>query len=154
MPIVERGQRFHGLTPDGQRVLHWANAILEHWASLQQEIAAPAQHVGRADRAPLIGVIPSGLPMAALISKAIQRQHPGIELTVLSQSSIEILRNLEDFSIDVGLTYLDNEPIEGMRAEADLSRSATACSFARTIPAGRAHRRSRGKMRPRNHSAC
>ena len=30
---------------------------------------------------------------------------------------VEILRNLEDFSIDVGLTYLDNEPIEGMRAE-------------------------------------
>jgi len=24
---------------------------------------------------------------------------------------------LEDFSIDIGLTYLDNEPIEGMRAE-------------------------------------
>ena len=36
---------------------------------------------------------------------------------VLSQSSIDILRHLEDFSIDVGLTYLDNEPIEGMRAE-------------------------------------
>ncbi|HEX6001895.1 MAG TPA: LysR substrate-binding domain-containing protein [Hyphomicrobiaceae bacterium] len=37
---------------------------------------------------------------------------------MLSQSSIEILRYLEDFSIDVGLSYLDNEPIEGMRAEA------------------------------------
>jgi DNA-binding transcriptional LysR family regulator len=39
-------------------------------------------------------------------------------LTILSQSSIDILRNLEEFSIDVGLTYLDNEPIEGMRSEA------------------------------------
>jgi DNA-binding transcriptional LysR family regulator len=37
---------------------------------------------------------------------------------VLSQSSIEILHRLEDFTIDVGLTYLDNEPIEGMRSEA------------------------------------
>jgi DNA-binding transcriptional LysR family regulator len=53
--------------------------------------------------------------MAALITKTIQDQHPGIELTVLSQSSIEILRR---FAIDVGLTYLDNEPIEGMRSEA------------------------------------
>ena len=35
---------------------------------------------------------------------------------MLSERSIEILRNLEDFSIDVGLTYLDNEPIEGMRS--------------------------------------
>ena len=56
--------------------------------------------------------------MAALMTKAMQAHHPGIELTILSQSSIEILRHLEDFSIDVGLTYLDNEPIEGMRAEA------------------------------------
>ena len=37
---------------------------------------------------------------------------------MLSHSSIDILRHLEDFTIDVGLTYLDNEPIEGMRAEA------------------------------------
>jgi DNA-binding transcriptional LysR family regulator len=34
------------------------------------------------------------------------------------KAQIDILRNLEDFSIDVGLTYLDNEPIEGMRSEA------------------------------------
>jgi DNA-binding transcriptional LysR family regulator len=56
--------------------------------------------------------------MAALITKAIHQRHPDVELVVLSQSSIEILRHLEDFSIDVGLTYLDNEPIEGMRWEA------------------------------------
>src|SRR5262245_25469336 len=39
VPIVERGQRFHGLTPDGQRVLKWANAILDNWSALQQDIA-------------------------------------------------------------------------------------------------------------------
>ncbi len=65
-----------------------------------------------------MGVIFSARPMAAVISKAVQERYPDIELTVLSQSSIEILRYLEDFSIDVGLSYLDNEPIEGMRAEA------------------------------------
>jgi len=37
---------------------------------------------------------------------------------LLSQSSIDMLRYLEDFSIDIGLTSLDNEPIEGMRSEA------------------------------------
>src|SRR5262249_43691079 len=39
VPIVERGQRFHGLTPEGERVLNWANAILDNWSSLQQDIA-------------------------------------------------------------------------------------------------------------------
>jgi DNA-binding transcriptional LysR family regulator len=35
---------------------------------------------------------------------------------VLSHSSEEILRGLADFSIDVGISYLDNEPIEGLLA--------------------------------------
>jgi DNA-binding transcriptional LysR family regulator len=118
VPIVERGQRFHGLTPEGERVLKWAHAILDNWSSLQQEIAKLRNVKGTLVGRLSLGVIPSALPMAALIAKAVQGRHPGIELTVLSQSSIEILRSLEEFSIDVGLSYLDNEPIEGMRAEA------------------------------------
>jgi len=118
VPIVERGQRFHGLTPGGERVVKWAHTILDNWASLQQEIATLRHTSGRLSGRLSVGVIPSALPMMAVMTKAIQARHPGVELTVLSQSSIEILRNLEDFTIDVGLTYLDNEPIEGMRSEA------------------------------------
>jgi len=118
VPIVERGQRFHGFTPDGERVLKWAHAILDNWSSLQQEIATLRNTSGSLAGRLSVGVIPSALPMAGLITKAIRDHHPRIELIVLSQSSIDILRNLEDFSIDVGLTYLDNEPIEGMRSEA------------------------------------
>jgi DNA-binding transcriptional LysR family regulator len=117
VPIVERGQRFHGLTPQGERVLTWANVILDNWHTLQQEIASLRGTAGALSGHLSVGVIPSALPMVALMTRAIQARHPSIELTVLSQSSIDILRHLEDFSIDVGLTYLDNEPIEGMRAE-------------------------------------
>jgi DNA-binding transcriptional LysR family regulator len=118
VPIVERGQRFHGFTPDGERVLKWAHAILDNWTSLQQEIETLRNTSGSLAGRLSVGVIPSALPMAGLITKAIRDHHPRVELIILSQSSIDILRNLEDFSIDVGLTYLDNEPIEGMRAEA------------------------------------
>ena len=117
VPIVERGHRFHGLTADGERVLKWAHAILDDWTSLQQEIAARRNSSGPLAGRLSIGVVPSALPMVALMTKAIQLRYPGIELTVLSQSSIEILRHLEEFAIDIGLTYLDNEPIEGMRSE-------------------------------------
>ena len=117
VPIVERGQRFVGLTPQGERVLSWANTILDNWNSLQQEIASLRDASGALTGHLSVGVIPSALPMAALITKAIQARHPLIELTVLSFSSIDILRQLEDFTIDIGLTYLDNEPIEGMRSE-------------------------------------
>jgi DNA-binding transcriptional LysR family regulator len=118
VPIVERGQRFHGLTPQGERVLTWAHTILGHWQTLQQEIASMRNtSVGTLTGHLSVGVVPSALPMAALITRAIQERHPGIELTVLSQSSIDILKHLDDFAVDIGLTYLDNEPIEGMRAE-------------------------------------
>ena len=118
VPIVERGQRFHGLTRDGERVLKWAHILLDNWTSLQQEIETLRNTAGALSGRLSIGVIPSALPMAGLIGQALRDRHPEVELTVLSQSSIDILRNLEDFSIDVGLTYLDNEPIEGMRSEA------------------------------------
>jgi DNA-binding transcriptional LysR family regulator len=40
--------------------------------------------------------------------------HPRVEFTVLSHSSEEILRGLSDFSIEAGITYLDNEPVAGL----------------------------------------
>ena len=117
VPIVERGQRFIGFTPDGERVLKWAHIILDNWSALQQDIAQRRDTAGALRGHLSVGVIPSALPMAALMAKAIHARHPGVELTILSHSSIEILRHLEEFTIDVGITYLDNEPVEGMRAE-------------------------------------
>jgi DNA-binding transcriptional LysR family regulator len=117
VPIVERGHRFLGFTPEGERVLKWARGILDTWSMLQQDIAtmhADGPMVGRLS----VGTIPTALPMATLVIKAIQATHPRIDVTVLSHTSIDILRQLEDFAIDIGLTYLDNEPIEGMRSEA------------------------------------
>ncbi len=36
--IVERGQRFHGFTAEGERVLKWAQVILDNWSAMRQEI--------------------------------------------------------------------------------------------------------------------
>lgn len=114
VPIVERGQRFVGLTPEGERVLKWAHLVLDNWQSLQQELAAiragSADLVGRL----ALGVIPSALPMVASLTNAMQRRHPRVDFTILSQSSEEIVRALHDFSIEAGITYLDNEPVEGL----------------------------------------
>src|SRR5262245_43891853 len=118
VPIVQRGQRFHGFTPDGERVLKWAHTILDNWGLLQQEIETLRNTTGSLSGRLSVGVIPTALPMAGLITRAIRDRYPDVELTVLSQSSIDILRYLDDFSIDIGLTDLDNEPIEGMRSEA------------------------------------
>jgi len=118
VPIVERGQRFIGLTPEGQRVLKWAHLILDNWQSLQQELAQIRNRKGELAGRLAIGVIPSALPMVSLLTKLMQAQHPQVEFSILSHSSEEILRGLSDFSLEAGVTYLDNEPVAGLLATA------------------------------------
>ena len=116
IPIVERGQRYQGLTPEGEKVLKWAQVILKNWQSMQEELGHLKNHDTGLTGRLVLGGIPSALPMIPLLTKKIRKAHPGIDFTVLSQSSEEILRGIADFSVDVGITYLDSEPIEGMLA--------------------------------------
>jgi DNA-binding transcriptional LysR family regulator len=116
VPIVERGQRYRGLTPEGERILKWAHVILKSWQSMQEELGHLKDHDTGLSGRLVLGGIPSALPMIPLLTKKIRIIHPGIDFTVLSQSSEEILRGIDDFSVDVGITYLDNEPIEGLLA--------------------------------------
>lgn len=114
VPIVERGQRYQGLTPEGERVLKWAKHILATWNSMRQELdQLGASAKGLTGRV-VIGAIPSALPMIPLLTKAVRAGHPKIDFAIMSLSSEEILRGLEDYSLDVGITYLDNEPIAGL----------------------------------------
>ncbi|KWT69941.1 MULTISPECIES: LysR family transcriptional regulator [Hyphomicrobium] len=116
VPIVERGQRYQGLTPEGERVLKWAQVILKNWQSMQEEInQLKGLDRGLSGRL-VLGGIPSALPLVPRLTQKIGEIHPGIEFIVLSQSSEEILRGIADYSVDVGITYLDNEPIEKMLA--------------------------------------
>src|SRR4029453_5703306 len=110
--IVRRGQRFEGLTPEGERVLEWARRILADSASLEQEDSGLRGGLrGRLH----IGAIPTALPMVSLLTLPFSRQHPHVTITVWSLASIEIQRGLDDFTLDVGLTYLDNEPLSNVR---------------------------------------
>ena len=116
VPIVERGQRYQGLTQEGERILKWAQLILNNWASMQQELAHLAtSDFGLTGRLAL-GGIPSALPMIPYLTKDMRRLHPHIDFTIMSLSSEAILRGIEDYSLDAGITYLDNEPIHGLLA--------------------------------------
>jgi DNA-binding transcriptional LysR family regulator len=114
VPIVERGQRYIGLTPEGERVLKWAHLILDNWQSLNQELAQIKGKKGELVGRLVLGVVPSALPMVSQLTKAMQGAHPSVDFSILSQSSEEIIRALHDFSIEAGITYLDNEPVEGL----------------------------------------
>jgi DNA-binding transcriptional LysR family regulator len=111
--IVERGQRFRGLTPEGERVLSWAQRILADVQSLKQDVSESRGGLTGRLR---IGVVPAALPMVSLITTPFADRYPETTATVLSMSSKEIQRGLDEFDLDVGLTYLDNEPLVRVRS--------------------------------------
>jgi len=106
--LVQRGSRFIGLTPEGERTLDWARRIVGDMRSMRQEISA-LRH-GLAGRL-RIAAVPTALAMASALTTPFHARHPGVQFTILSRTSIEILALLENLEVDAGITYLDNEPL-------------------------------------------
>jgi DNA-binding transcriptional LysR family regulator len=111
--VVQRGQRFEGFTPEGERILGWAQRITADAESLEQEASRLREAlVGRLR----LGVVPAALPSVPILASPLARRHPGITLTVFSSSSIDIQAGIDEFRLDAGITYLDNEPLSHVRA--------------------------------------
>ena len=88
-------------TPEGERVLKWAHLILDNWQGLTQELGTIRSKKGELVGRLVLGVIPSAQPKVSLLTRAMEREHPRVEFTVLSQSSEEILRNLHEHAIEI-----------------------------------------------------
>jgi DNA-binding transcriptional LysR family regulator len=113
--IVERGQRFRGLTPEGERIVEWARRILADRDAMHQEVDLLKEGLGGHLT---IGVIPTALAALGLLTTPFRDSHPRVQVRVLSMSSIEIQRGLDNFDIDAAMTYLDNEPLLRVRSVA------------------------------------
>jgi len=112
VPIVERGRTFQGFTPEGLRVLESARRIMSERESLQQDLSSFTEGLSGVLR---IGVIPTAMPVVSHLIAPFHRRYPHVSITVYSSSSRDIERNLNNFEMDVGLTYLDNEPLSDVR---------------------------------------
>ncbi len=111
-PIVRRSQRYEGLTPEGERVLEWARRILADVGGLDAELDAMRGGLRGQLR---IGAIPTSLPSVSLLTTPLSCRHPGITVAVHSLNSRQIERGLHDFELELGFTYLDSEPLTGVR---------------------------------------
>jgi DNA-binding transcriptional LysR family regulator len=112
--IVERRQRFVGFTAEGERVLGWAHRVLADYGSLKQELSELREGLEGRIR---IGAVPVSLPAIALLTEPFSARHPRTRFEVISQTSVEIQRGLDDFTIDAGITYLDNEALSRVRTQ-------------------------------------
>lgn len=111
--IVRRDRRFEGLTPEGEQILVWAQQVIADHDGLLAEVRA--MRGGLAGRL-RIGAIPTSLSTVSLLTTPLCAAHPGVSVTVTSLSSVQIERGLHAFELDAGLTYLDSEPLTGVRA--------------------------------------
>ena len=110
--IVQRGQRFEGFTPEGEFVLHWSQRILVEQESLHQALSGMREGLTGTLR---IGAIPTALTVASLLTTPFHEQHPMVTFSLESLSSREIVDQLNDYDIDIGMTYTDGEPLGQVR---------------------------------------
>ncbi|MFG1950431.1 LysR substrate-binding domain-containing protein [Micromonospora sp. NPDC048830] len=110
--VVRRGHRFEGFTPEGERVVASARRMLAERDALCHDLTAMRGALSGVLR---IGAIPTALTAVALLTEPFSARHPLVRLAVESLSSRQIVRQLAAFELDVGITYIDGEPLGAVR---------------------------------------
>jgi len=106
--LVNRGSRFQGFTPEGERVLDWARRIVGDARAMREEVHALKHGLSGRLR---IAAIPTTLAMVERLTSPYRARHPNVQFTIYSRNSLEILDLLENLEIDAGITYVENEPL-------------------------------------------
>lgn len=111
--LVQRGSRFLGFTPEGERALEWARRIVADSRAMRQDIGALKAELSGELR---IAAIPTVLGMVAQLTTPFRARHPNVRFSILSCTSSEVLGLLENLEVDAGLTYTENEPVGKVRS--------------------------------------
>ena len=111
-PLVRRGRRFEGLTAEGELILERAQRILSDVEGLPGDLGSLR---GQLEGRLRLGAVPTSLAAVGLLCVPLHELHPRVQIQVFSLNSREIAQKLHDFELDCGLTYLDSEPIAGVR---------------------------------------
>ncbi|MCM2293390.1 LysR family transcriptional regulator [Allorhizobium sp. BGMRC 0089] len=106
--LINRGSRFQGLTPEGQRVLEWARRIVADTRTLREEMRATRTGLAGHLR---LAVIPTALSMVHRLTEPFQARHPAVTFQILSRNSLQVLSLIENLEVDAGITYLNDEPL-------------------------------------------
>lgn len=105
LSIVRRGNRFQGLTVEGQMIVDRGRGILDGSKALEQEIAAAR---GEVTGTLVIGVVPTATSYAAQIIDRLHQAHPRVLVRLEVTNSLNIQQRLYDGTIDAGVTYSDS----------------------------------------------
>jgi DNA-binding transcriptional LysR family regulator len=111
--IVQRGRRFLGFTIEGERVLVWAQQTLASLSHMREDASVARSSMTGTLR---IGAIPTTMTVAAFLTGPCSAAYPNIRFTLSSLSAEAIVSQLDQFELDLGLTYLDDRVIDGFES--------------------------------------
>jgi DNA-binding transcriptional LysR family regulator len=110
--LINRGQNFEGLTPEGERLVVWAKRVLAEHDALKAEAAAMRSGISatlRLGTGPTVSTT-AGLPVAAFCAL-----HPLARVKVCSRlSSTELLRQLRNFELDAAIAHFGPDDQSGL----------------------------------------
>src|ERR1700754_2521452 len=110
--LVQRGSRFIGFTPEGERTLDWARRLVGDSRAMREEISALKEGLSGEIA---IAAIPTALGMLASLTTPFRARHPNVRFRIISSTSINALALLENLEVDAALSYSENEPIGKVR---------------------------------------
>ncbi|MFF0473386.1 LysR family transcriptional regulator [Streptomyces sp. NPDC004284] len=114
VPLVLRGRRYEGLTPEGERIVVWAQRLLADRDALKSEVGALRTGLSGRMR---IGSVPTASGAVALLTAPFCLAHPLVTVEVATDlRAEEVLRQLRNFEIDAGVTYLHQGLPENFQA--------------------------------------
>lgn len=109
MRLCNRGRSGFSLTPDGERVYAAANQLLASLEVFRSQINETATGISGTLYIGLVDTIThTGSPLHRAIS-AYSGKHRNVRLRIISGSSAEITRGVQEMRIHVGVTVLDSE---------------------------------------------
>ena len=114
LSLVRRGRRYEGLTPEGEKVVGWARHLLASYDAMRQEAMSAHSSLAGSLR---IGSIPTTMSVVPLLIAPCQAEYGGINFIVNSLPAQEITRLLDNFELDLGITYLDDSALAGFTVQ-------------------------------------
>lgn len=104
VPLILRGQRFMGLTAEGQRVLVWGRQILADFGNMQADLTG--RRKGGLSGTLRLGVSASAMPLVPALSARFEARNPLARIRIELLSAREIAAGLTELSLDAGLGWL------------------------------------------------
>jgi DNA-binding transcriptional LysR family regulator len=112
--IVKRGRKFEGFTPEGKRVLAWAQQMMEDCVRLKRELHELREH---GMQGPFrLAMLPATSAISSVLSIAFSEKFPDIQMSTETGDVTQLLQAVRNGEVDVALTYIDEPMTDGLDA--------------------------------------